>query len=543
MPEKFRLAITGADEDVPRILLAYGHACGGEVAFILRPRDGTGLLVHQIKKQPAKVWRTDLGLAPSHPPEIDAAPADAVAELRKMKAAPPPAGPATLRGQWTGALHCIDGTPSVTLERKVASYGTLRVASKADGRWAATFDRSEKWFSKAKVETVERSALAEAIQAGMGLVIGLVSEACSFRDTHRRNTVDAGYAAQHPYAPPREQKDPTDRLKPTAAPVYALREDAAGFDVLDLVGNVVARFGAREKGKAEKHVRALNRGKAPGTDAPLQTDSVFSAPAADRGPAALDAVPEPEPPSYPTSVARIASSLDKEAQALVEMSDSLWGSTEAPDMLNRAARLIKHAHALVSSPLCSGKEQKAAFEDIRRASGAYQQAWEAIGRGEKPDIVTTLRRIAERVSLAAARAAKSCAAGQQKIAAPARTVEDVSRGIEARETGFAYGDRVEYRGQTWIVREHRGDGTVNITREGSDLADVVSPSELRPASRTTVPMQPVWPPAAPPQSAPTKAQRTRKPKEAVVDPEKDKALMSAFADAIKTAAQQMGGGA
>jgi hypothetical protein len=47
------------------------------------------------------------------------------------------------------------------------------------------------------------------------------------------------------------------------------------------------------------------------------------------------------------------------------MSDSPWGSTEAPDMLNRAARLIKHAHALVWSPLCTGKEQKAAFEDIR----------------------------------------------------------------------------------------------------------------------------------------------------------------------------------
>jgi hypothetical protein len=86
--------------------------------------------------------------------------------------------------------------------------------------------------------------------------------------------------------------------------------------------------------------------------------------------------------------------------------------------------------------------------------------------------VTTLRGIAERMSLAAARAAKSCAGGQHKIGAPARTVDSVSRGIEARETGFAYSDRVEYGGQTWIVREHRGDGTVNITREGYDLADV-----------------------------------------------------------------------
>jgi hypothetical protein len=171
-------------------------------------------------------------------------------------------------------------------------------------------------------------------------------------------------------------------------------------------------------------------------------------------------------------VARIASSLDNEAQALVEMSDSLWGSTEALDMLNPRAssstrtRWFRH--------LCTGKEQKAAFEDIRRAGGAYQQAWEAIGRGEKPDIVTKLRRIAERVSLAAARATKSCAAGQQKIAAPPWTPAQVTRVIGARETGFAYGDRVEYRGQTWIVREHRGD-----------LADVVSPSEPRVAGDRT----------------------------------------------------------
>ena len=140
--EKFRLNIVGAEEDVPRMVLAYGHACGGEVAFLMRPRDNTALLVHQVKKQPAKVWRTDLGLAPSHAPELEAAPADAVAELRRMKASPPPAGPATLKGKWAGHLYCDDGTPRVVLERKVASYGSLKLASKPDGRWTATFERA-----------------------------------------------------------------------------------------------------------------------------------------------------------------------------------------------------------------------------------------------------------------------------------------------------------------------------------------------------------------------------------------------------------------
>ncbi len=542
--EKFKLTLIGADEDVPRMLLAFGKGCGGEVALVMRPRENTALLVHQVKKEPAKVWRTDLGRAPSHAPELAVAPNDALAELRKLKSSPPPAGPATLRGTWTGALHCVDGTPSVTLERKVASYGVLRLASKSDGRWAATFDRSEKWFSKAKSDHVERSSLADAIQAGMGLVIGLVSEACSFRDTHRRNTVDADYAAQHPPAPRRERKDPTERFKPPAAPVYSLRGDAAGFDVLDLAGNVVARFGAREKGRAEKHLRALNAGKV--TDAPPKTDPVFTDPAADRAARdrevpSLDAVREPQPPSCPMSVANIASGLSKEAQALTELSDSLWGSTEAPDLLNRAAKLIKRAHALVSSPLCSGKEQKAAFEDINRAASAYQQAWDAIGRGEKPDIVTTLRRISERVSLAAARAAKSCAAGQQKLGAPTRTANDVASGIGRREAGWNEGDRVTWRGQVWVVRDVRGDGSVDVMREGTDLAETVAASELRraPGNVTMLPTRAA--PARPPAPAADKPARTRKPRADAVDPEKDKALMAAFADAIKTAAVQMGG--
>jgi hypothetical protein len=114
--------------------------------------------------------------------------------------------------------------------------------------------------------------------------------------------------------------------------------------------------------------------------------------------------------------------------------------------------------------------------------------------------VTTLRRIAERVSLAAARAAKSCAGGQQKLNPAPRTPDDIAAGIARRET---------------------------------------------PAP--TVSMQPVWPPGAPPVAVPTtKAPRTRKPgvgqpRAPEVDPAKDQALVNAFADAIKQAASQMGG--
>lgn len=187
-----------------------------------------------------------------------------------------------------------------------------------------------------------------------------------------------------------------------------------------------------------------------------------------------------------------------------------------------------------------------AWEDLRRAADAYTQAWDAIARGEKPDIVTTLRRISERVSLAAARAAKSCSAGQQKLTVAPRSPDNVATGIGRRESGWTWGDRVSWKGQTWTVRDVRADGTVDIVREGSDLADTAPASELRRAKAAApapaVSMQPVWPPAAAPLPVPTtpRPTRTRKPKAPAVDPAKDQLLVNAFADAIKQAAQSMG---
>ena len=501
MSEKFRLNIVGADEDVPRLLLAYGRGCGGEVALVVRPRDNIALLVHQVKKQPAKVWRTDLGLAPSHAPELDAAPADAVSEIRRMKANPPPAGPATLKGKWAGMLFCDEGTPRLVLERRVASYGVLRLASKPDGRWTATFERLGKWFSKAKQDSAERSGLAEAITAGMGIVIGLVSEACSFRDTHRRNAVDPDFAAQYPPRPSPEVRDPTERYKGKSS--FRAVEQPDGWVVVNDVGAVVAKFGPREKGKAEKHASALTRGTAPAATVSPDIASGFGLtgmPGMIVVPTLAD-IPMSEAPSCPTSVANIAASTEQEAQALEGYADSLWGTTEVPELLTRAAKLLRHGAALVKSPLCTGKEKQMAWEDLRRGAEAYTQARDAFLRGEQPDIVGTLRRISERVSLAAARAAKSCAAGQQKIAKAPRSSNDIAAGITMRET----------------------------------------PSMLMP----TVSMQPVWPPAAAPQSVPPapKPPRTRKPKSADVDPAKDQLLVNAFADAIKQAATQMGGGA
>jgi hypothetical protein len=66
--------------------------------------------------------------------------------------------------------------------------------------------------------------------------------------------------------------------------------------------------------------------------------------------------------------------------------------------------------------------------------------------------------------------------------------------------------------------------------------------ESRETPAPVVSRQPVWPPAAVPMAVPTteKPKRTRKAKAPEVDAAKDAALVSAFTDAIKQAAQQMG---
>lgn len=454
MNAKIRLSILGADEDVPRLLTGYSpRVCGGEAAFVLRPREGQGLLVLQEKKQPAKVWISDLSLLPPSvegdrraratsdapgTPSWTVSPTEAVALVKRMKSNAGTKGPASLRGTWKGVVHCDDGAPIVELERKVASYGTLRLRSVAGQGWQATFIRAEKWFSKGKEEqspVVDR--LAEAIQRGMVQMTGLVSEACSFRDTRRRNAVDADFAVAHPYQEPAAPKDTTERYNPRDS--FRVVEAASGFNVVNLAGGVVASFGGREKGKATQHAAALNRGQgaraeAPGDlQAPLVPPGLPVLPAPRAAiPPALSSIPAPEAPACPVSVQRIAEATQKEADALTSLSDSLWGTTEGPELLARAGKLIRHAEALVASPLCAGREKEQARADLERAASAYNEARAAIQRGDDPDTVTTLKRVAERVSLAAARAAKSCSGAGKRANVTASATSSKPAPVEAK---------------------------------------------------------------------------------------------------------------
>lgn len=222
MPEttskKFRLSFVNAAEDVPRLVRAYGRACDGEFALVLRPTEERGVLVLVRKKEGALFWR-----APSSPVETSDAPgmpssaisaADAVALVKTEQKAVPKPGPITLRGQWSGTLTCDGGAPRVELVRKLAAYGVLRIVSNPGEGWSWRVERTEKWFSRPGADTGSAATLIKAIEGGLARAMGLLGEACSVRDSRRRAALDTDYAVEHPVRPAKEGKDPTERFNP-----------------------------------------------------------------------------------------------------------------------------------------------------------------------------------------------------------------------------------------------------------------------------------------------------------------------------------------
>lgn len=251
-PKKFRLSFVNAAEDVPRLVRAYGRACDGEFALVLRPTEGRGVLVLVRKKEGARVWRSGEakgGDAPSAPAaELSAA--EAVALVKAEQKAVPKPGPITLRGQWGGFLHCDGGAPRVELVRKLAAYGVLRIESAPGQGWTWRVERTEKWFSKPGADTGTAATLVQAIEGGLSRAMGLLGEACSVRDSRRRAAMDSQYAVEHPVKPAKEGKDPTERFEPkeprkskvkTGSPWrhYAHDDEAPEADPIDRPSRVV----------------------------------------------------------------------------------------------------------------------------------------------------------------------------------------------------------------------------------------------------------------------------------------------------------------
>ncbi len=118
----------------------------------------------------------------------------------------------------------------------------------------------------------------------------------------------------------------------------------------------------------------------------------------------------------PTLVACLAR-MDATDLASVPVAAGAVAPSLAASVLARAERLLAHARATADtsnrSGVCIHSAYTYVIDDIDRAAGAIEQARSALVRGEKVEIVTTLRRIGERVALAAARSAKLCSGAKR----------------------------------------------------------------------------------------------------------------------------------
>ena len=217
--KRFRLSIVGADEDMPRLVRAYGRACQGEFGLVLRPPEQRGVLVLVTKKDGSFSWESADGGKDDSPqkPASSSTAAAAVALVKDAQKSPPKVGPVTLRGRWTGYLYCEGGVPRVELKRRLATYGTLWVFSNGADGWAWTFERDSKWFGGSG-ETFGKGlpTLLDALHIAVLGAMTLVKDACSFRDTHRRAAHDEDYAAKYPIKKREPKRNPTERLKEPA---------------------------------------------------------------------------------------------------------------------------------------------------------------------------------------------------------------------------------------------------------------------------------------------------------------------------------------
>lgn len=229
--KQFRLTISNAAEDYPRLLLGKGIACGGTFVLAVRLDTSACLLTHKVGKI-IRVYASDKGGVPRMPSEIVENQAAADNLLVALKRDLPKLREPARRGTWSATLFC-DDKPIIMLERKVAAYGVIRICSDPDrGRWDWKAERAERWYGGREDKAGHATSLHKAIEEAYAASDGLVSTACVKQATQRRAAHDSAFAAEHPNKLARERPDPTAPRKkknaePAAPPARAKKAEPA----------------------------------------------------------------------------------------------------------------------------------------------------------------------------------------------------------------------------------------------------------------------------------------------------------------------------
>lgn len=478
--KRFRLRVVGGAEQVPRLLAAYGKSCDGEFALVLRPREARGLLV-LIAEERASIWQ-----ATAHA-DVPRRPTEAIAmgkvvpkvNAEKREDDLPPPGPVTLRGEWAGEVACDGGNPVIVLRRKLATYGTLVVQSDPARGWRWAFHRQTQWFTEhGAAEGDAEPTLSAAIDAGIRQAMKMVAAACQVRDTSRRAAMDPAYAEKHPLKTRKVGKDPTERLNPkeprppkdpkpekpkkepatedrprrarqaepasnTPAPLHAPVPlppvPANTEDLARLVGEVKAEADA---------LRAIRSRPWAAEDRqiPDKLSAWFQKYKLGGVASELDKLLSDLRRGTPRHIAHDVAGLIERVEGsglpkavTDEAREKLLAVQRAaerePMPMERARRLIRYAMRLIDSKLCQGEEREQAVAALQKAVNTYENAREQMLLEASAEVSRDeLRKIAEAVSLSAAKVARACGNGQQTVLkprAPKATEAPVSAPAEA----------------------------------------------------------------------------------------------------------------
>ena len=311
---------------------------------------------------------------------------------------------------------------------------------------------ASKWFGGAG-ETFGKGlpTLLDALHIAVLGAMTLVKDACSFRDTRRRAAHDEGWAEKYPIKKREPKRNPVDRLKepkPRKARTRKAEPSPATPRQAPAPRSVNARDAAPEIPEDRKALQEMADKAQRAAQDLVAVDDVAADWELLESPAQIGAwfdesgwqgigeaiIEYAEDPTYP--IHEFLSDVKKDLRASETVHDddpdpqlyaearrklvTLGQALEsAPILLERARRLIRYARSMARSPLCQGAEQKAALKAVDEARRSYEATRDKIRKDHRWDPDRALRRVGEKVALAAARASKACASGQTKLPAKA----------------------------------------------------------------------------------------------------------------------------
>lgn len=293
-----KLTIQNATENLPVGLAGYGADCRGTkekgegyYAYVAAPQRKQAVFIHELAAaNGGKEFHTWVGDGKDAPPAVSAldgtAAVDAKAAQRainSMQSAVKRAegigggvlAQTVLRGSWKGYIECHPAGPRITLYRDIAQYSVLALHSVPGEGWEYAVVvkdlKSTHWFTGANrknlrstegVQSLTKSgknypSMVRAFNAAMEELFGIISQACSVRDTHRAAAMSPKIAA----AARAKQRAKTGRatapLSKTEAATY--RAASAKLQAADVLGALGKRIARKASGIEKKEQRAAEK--------------------------------------------------------------------------------------------------------------------------------------------------------------------------------------------------------------------------------------------------------------------------------------------